>query len=107
MDEHTASELAYKYGKTMPEIAREYELTTERIRIIKNNGLRKLKIGKARKELIERFEILDAGMYRDGLTNFKNNMGSKVEYIAMKRILLQNDYEKAKSYLLNEKEKCI
>ena len=62
----------FLYSMSMPQIAKEYGLTTERIRTIKNNGLRRLKIGKAKRELIEKFEIMDASLYRSGYNKFKD-----------------------------------
>lgn len=98
----------FLYNKTMPQIAKEYGLTTERIRIIKNNGLRRLKAGRAKRELLEKFDVLDASMYRSGFGKFKNNGDSTVEYIAIRREQLQQEYEKRIKAMSETKErKCI
>lgn len=98
----------FLYNKTMPQIAKEYGLTTERIRIIKDTGLRRLKIGRAKKELLEKFDVLDASVYRGGFNNFKNSGNSIVEYIAIRREQLQHEYAKRLNAILETKERrCV
>ena len=98
----------FLYNMSMPQIAKEYGLTTERIRTIKNNGLRRLKIGKAKRELIEKFEIMDASLYRSGYNKFKDYGESTVEYIAIRRMELKKEYEKKWIVLNVSKEReCV
>lgn len=98
----------FLYNMSMPQIAKEYGLTTERIRTIKNDGLRRLKIGKAKRELVEKFDIMDASIYRSGYNKFKDYGQSTVEYIATRRIELKEEYEKQRSVLTaTKKRECV
>lgn len=86
--------------KTMAQIARETGLTLNRVRQIKENGLRKLRIGKAKRELLERFDIVEAGIYRGGFNNYKEHDTSTVECIVIRRAEIQEEYERRlKEYL--------
>ena len=90
----------FLYNKSMPEIAKN--VTVSRIREIREKGLRKLKFGKAKRELIEKFDIVDSGIYKNGYGNFtQHNNTSKVEYIAIRRVELQEEYEKKLQEYLN------
>ena len=89
----------FLYNKSMPEIAKNENVTVSRIREM---GLRKLKFGKAKRELIEKFDIVDSGIYKNGYGNFtQHNNTSKVEYIAIRRVELQEEYEKKLQEYLN------
>lgn len=82
-------------NKTMAQVAREQGVTIDRIRQIKEKGLRKLKTGKARRELLEKFDIAEAGLYRGGLTSYKeHNFTSIVEYSAEKRLEAEERYRR-------------
>lgn len=73
-------------NKTMSQVAREYDLSLNRIRQIKENGLRKLRLGKAKRELSEKLDVVETCLYRAGVTNFnEHNYTSTVEYVAMRR----------------------
>jgi len=92
----------FLYNKSMPEIAKNENVTVSRIREIREKGLRKLKFGKAKRELIEKFDIVDSGIYKNGYGNFtQHNNTSKVEYIAIRRVELQEEYEKKLQEYLN------
>ena len=81
--------------KTMAQIARENGLTFGRIRQIKESGLRKLRIGKAKRELLEKFNIVEAGIYRGGLNNYReHDFVSIVEHTAIKRIEAEERYKR-------------
>lgn len=85
----------FLHGKTMAAVAREQDTTIERIRQIKEKGLRRLRMGKARRELLEKFDIAEAGLFRGGLTSYKeHNFTSIVEHLAEKRIEAQERYQK-------------
>ena len=44
-------------------------------------------MGKARSELLEKFDIAEAGLFRGGLTSYKeHNFTSIVEHLAEKRL---------------------
>lgn len=81
--------------KSMPEIAKEQSITVGRVREIKEAGLRKLRIGKAKRELLEKFDIVEAGEYRNSMSKFnEHGFTSTVEYIAIRRAEIQAEYER-------------
>ena len=57
-------------NQTMAEVAREQGIFFDRIRQIKEKGLRKLWTGRARRELLEKFDIVEAGAYRNRMNKF-------------------------------------
>ena len=78
----------------MAQIAREQELSLGRIRQIKEKGLRRLRMGKARRELSEKFDIVEAGAYRGGLRSYRErDFTSVVESMVIKRQDAQAEYE--------------
>lgn len=80
--------------KTMSQIARESGVSLDRIRQIKEKGLRRLRIGKAKRELLEKFYIAEAGLYRGGLNNYQeHNFTSIVEHLAIKRLDAEGRYK--------------
>ena len=85
----------FLHGKTMAQVAREQELSFDRIRQIKESGLRRLRMGKAKRELLEKFDIAEAGLFRGGLNNYKeHDFTSIVEHLAEKRIEAEERYKK-------------
>lgn len=92
-------------NKPMAQIARDQELSLGRIRQIKEKGLRRLRMGKARRELSEKFDIAEAGAYRGGLNSYReHDFTSIVEYMAIKRQDAQEEYER---YLRENEEMCM
>ena len=82
-------------NKTMSQVAREYDLSLDRIRQIKEKGLRKLRIGKAKRELSEKLDVVESCLYRAGVTNFnEHNYTSTVEYVAMRRAEIDAWYKR-------------
>ena len=78
----------------MSQIARESGVSLDRIRQIKEKGLRRLRIGKAKRELLEKFYIAEAGLYRGGLNNYQeHNFTSIVEHLAIKRLDAEGRYK--------------
>ena len=73
--------------------------------------MRKLNFGKAKRELIEKFDIVYSRIYKNGYGNFtQHNNTSKVEYIAIRRVELQEEYEKKLQEYLNympRKRECL
>ena len=57
-------------NRTMAAVAREQGVTIERVRQTKEKGLRRLRIGKAKRELLEKFDIVEAGAYRNSINKF-------------------------------------
>lgn len=86
----------YREGKTLSQIARESGISLERVRQYKAAGLRKLRRGKAERELREKLEIVDAAAYRSGFTKFKEHGDSIVEYLAVRKAELEEKYKKIK-----------
>ncbi len=96
----------------MAAVSREQELSFDRIRQIKESGLRRLRMGKAKRELLEKFDIVEAGVYRNSMNKFnEHGFTSTVEYIALRRAELQAEYEKHKRQveimLKQRKRKCL
>ena len=82
-------------NKNMAQIARESGLSIHRIREIKEKGLRRLRIGKAKRELLQKFDIADSALYNGGLNNYKeHNFVSIVEHTAIKRIDAEERYKR-------------
>ncbi len=99
-------------NRTMAAVAREQGITIERVRQTKEKGLRRLRIGKAKRELLEKFDIVEAGAYRNSMNKFnEHGFTSTVEYIALRRAELQAEYEKHKRQveimLEQRKRKCL
>lgn len=98
-------------NKSMSEIAKEENLTVGRIREIKENGLRRLRRGKSKKTLMVEFEIADCGMYRNSMNKYnEHNFTSTVEYIALRRAEIHEEYEKRMrklSQYTKQKRMCL
>ncbi len=85
----------FLHNKTMSAVAREQGVTIDRIRQIKEKGLRRLRMGKAKRELLEKFDIAEAGLFRGGLNNYKeHNFTSIVEHLAEKRLEAETRYKR-------------
>lgn len=84
----------FLHGKTMAQVAREQGLSFDRIRQIKEKGLRRLRIGKAKRELLEKFDIVESRLYRGGMENYKEHGTSIVEYLAIQKLEAVERYER-------------
>ena len=85
----------FLHGKTMAAVEREQGLSFDRIRQIKESGLRRLWMSKAKRELLEKFDIAEAGLFRGGLTRYKeHNFTSIVEHLAEKRLEAGERYKR-------------
>lgn len=80
--------------KTMSQIARESGISLDRIRQIKEKGLRRLRMGKARRELLKKFDIVESRLYRGGMENYKEHGTSIVEYLAIQKLEALERYER-------------
>ncbi|MCM1124959.1 MAG: hypothetical protein NC429_00670 [Lachnospiraceae bacterium] len=99
-------------NQTMAAVAREQGISLDRIRQIKEKGLRKLRTGRARRELLEKFDIVEAGAYRNSMSKFnEHGFTSTVEYIALRRVEIQAEYEERKKQIEamfeQRKRKCL
>lgn len=81
-------------NRTMAAVAKEQGISLDRIRQIKEKGLRRLRIGKARRELLEKFDIADTMLYRGSLNDYKEKGGSVVERVVTKRIEIEEYYKR-------------
>ena len=72
----------FLHNKTMSAVAREQGVTIERVRQTKEKGLRRLRMGKAKRELLEKFDIAEAGLFRGGLNNYQEHNFTLVEHLA-------------------------
>lgn len=84
----------FLHGKTMSAVAREQGITIERVRQIKEKGLRRLRMGKAKRELLEKFDIVESRLYRGGMENYKEHGTSIVEYLAIQKLEAVERYER-------------
>ena len=99
-------------NQTMAAVAREQGVTIERVRQTKESGLRRLRIGKAKREILEKFDIVEAGAYRNSMNKFnEHGFTSTVEYIALRRAEIQAEYEERKKQIEamfeHRKRKCL
>lgn len=90
----------YKKSKSMPEIAKEHGTTFQNVRTIKEKGLRKLRYGRAKREILEKLEVVESSLYRTGKSNYdSHNFTSIVEYIAIRREEIEHGYQERKKQL--------
>ena len=99
-------------NQTMAAVARKQGISLDRVRQIEEKGLRKLRIGRARRELLEKFDIVEAGAYRNSMSKFnEHGFTSTVEYIALRRAEIQAEYEERKKQIEamfeQRKRKCL
>lgn len=98
----------YLYNKSMPDIASEEHMSVSVIRNIKERGLRKLRFGKAEKALLRAFEITERGIYRTGMRGYcEHNFTSTVEYIALRRVELGEEYKRKSIEHMIQKRACL
>lgn len=81
-------------NQTMAAIAREKGISIGQVRQIKEKGLRKLRTGRARRELLQKFDIADSMMYRGGFNCYKEKGCSVVERVAEKHIEAEERYKR-------------
>ena len=84
----------FLHGKTMSAVAREQGVTIERVRQTKEKGLRRLRMGKAKRELLEKFDIVESRLYWGGMKNYKEHGTSIVEYLAIQKLEALERYER-------------
>ena len=99
-------------NQTMATIARAEGISIHRIRQIKEKGIRRLRYDKAKRELLEKFDIVEAGAYRNSVSKFnEHGFTSTVEYIALRRAEIQAEYEERKKQIetlfKHRKRKCL
>lgn len=87
----------YKEGKTFSQIANAYSLTYTQVRQHKDDGLHRLRCDKAKQEILDKFEMAEASVYRTGIGRFREHGNSSVEFIAIKRLELEKMYSEKSS----------
>lgn len=85
----------YKENKTFKEISQESKISVDKVRKIKETGLKKLRSPKVIKEIKEKLQVLEESsiMYRSGINSFNNKGMSNTEYLAIKKATLKNFLE--------------
>ncbi|MCM1189364.1 MAG: sigma-70 family RNA polymerase sigma factor [bacterium] len=81
-------------NQTMAEVARAEGISLNRIRQIKEKGIRRLRTGKARRELLERFDVVESKLYNGGFTSFREHGTSIVEYLTMQKMEAEERYKR-------------
>ena len=85
----------YKQDMTYQDIGIKNNISMQRAREIEHSALRKLRTGKAKRTLLEKFEVVESGMYSTGFNSFnEHNFTSRVEFIAIRKAEIQEEYEK-------------
>ncbi len=82
-------------NQSMSAVAKTEGISLNRVRQIKETGLRKLRFGKARRELLEKFDVVESKLYKGTLKNFREHENTSiVEYIALRRIEAEKRYKR-------------
>lgn len=89
----------YAKDKSMPEIAKDHGMSFHSVRTIKDKGLRKLRCGRAKREIMEKLEVSETSIYRTGFIKFKTYGDSTVEYIALRRAELEQEYQECVKHI--------
>ncbi len=92
-------------NQTMSAVARAENLSLDRIRQIKEKGLRRLRIGKARRELLQKFDVVESSLYRGTLENFREHDSTIVEYLALRRMEAGELYKRHLAEIEEKKKK--
>lgn len=101
VDKHVDSEQQsvikqiFKENKTYKAIAEDTKISVDKVRKLKETGLKKLRSPKAIKEIREKLEMLEESsiMYRSGINSFNNKGMSNTEYLAIKKATLKKFLE--------------
>lgn len=110
INENEVIRLYYAHNKSLRQVAKELGISAERVRTIKENGLRRLRIGKAKRLLLEKFDIVDTGIYRNSFNQFNGHgFTSTVEYITLRKAEIQAEYERRKKEIEDMfiEKKCL
>lgn len=101
----------YKQDMTYRDIGIKNNISMQRARDIEHSALRKLRIGKAKRRLLEKFEVVESGMYKTGFNSFnQHNFTSRVEFIAIRKAEIQEEHERRMrelSQYIPQKRACL
>lgn len=82
-------------NQSMSAVAKTEGISLNRVRQVKETGLRKLRFGKAKRELLEKFDVVESIMYRGTFKNFREHGNiSIVERLALQRIEAEERYKR-------------
>lgn len=78
--------MRYMHNNTYKQIGEKHNVSIERARQLEQQALRKLRQGRAKRELSNKFIELDCKAFKSGIRAFKeHNETSVTEYVAMRR----------------------
>jgi RNA polymerase sigma factor (sigma-70 family) len=80
-------------GYNLAYIGKKFDISAQRVEQIKRSGLNRLRHGKIRRELLERFDELGGRYYHNGLCTFKRTFESNVQRLALERISAEERYK--------------
>jgi RNA polymerase sigma factor (sigma-70 family) len=80
-------------GYNLAYIGKKFDISAQRVEQIKRSGLNRLRRGKAKKELQDKFLELDSRLYRNHLATFQRTFTSQVERLALERISAEERYK--------------
>jgi RNA polymerase sigma factor (sigma-70 family) len=80
-------------GDSLAHIGKKIDISAQRVEQIKMSALNRLRRGKARKELEQRFDELGGRYFHNGLCTFKRTFESNVQRLALERISAEERYK--------------
>jgi RNA polymerase primary sigma factor len=80
-------------GDSLAHIGKKFDISAQRVEQIKHAGLNRLRQGKARRELMQRFDELGGRYFHNGLCTFKRTFESNVQRLALERISAEERYK--------------
>jgi predicted DNA-binding protein YlxM (UPF0122 family) len=80
-------------GYNLAYIGKKFDISAQRVEQIKRAGLNRLRRGKARRELLQRFDELGGRYFHNGLCTFKRTFESNVQRLALERISAEERYK--------------
>ena len=80
----------YKKNMTLRDVANTMNISFQRVRQLEQQGLKKLRLARIRRDIQERFEINNARSYRGSFKSFNYDWTSSTERVALKNIELES-----------------
>lgn len=85
----------FLHRKSMSQVARERNISIERIRQTKEKGLRRLRMGKAKRELLKKFDYVESRLYHGSFKGYcEHEFTSIVEHAAIIHISAEERYKR-------------
>lgn len=85
-DEWDTLQRRYLQGETLKCIAESLGVSIGQVQYLEECALKKLKKGKAQKEIQDRLEVIQSKIYKTGFGRFESDWASSVEKIALRRL---------------------